>query len=192
MRLDLESEKNVTIEAGYRRSFGDKLSLDFASYYTLYYDQETTDPGTPFFEPTPAPPHTVLPLIYGNLMHGESPGAEISANWKVTDRWTLSPGYAFEEIHMHLEPPSLDTESKAEAEGSTPDHAAQLRSHFALSRRWSWDTSAYFTDRLADPVIPSYTRLDTGLTWQWNKKSSLSVVGQNLLKDRHEEFVDST
>jgi hypothetical protein len=71
-------------------------------------------------------------------------------------------------------------------------NSAQLRSHVALPHALSWDASLYFVDRLTDPIIPSYTRFDTGLTWQWNKKSSLSLVGQNLLKDHHEEFVDFT
>lgn len=189
---NLGNEKTIAYEAGYRMSLAERLSLDFAVYYNGQYDQETTEPGASFFEPTPAPPHIVLPLIYGNLMHGESHGFEIAANWKVASRWTLSPGYAFEQIHMHLDPTSQDTTSVGAAEGSSPVHSAQLRSHLALPHGLSWDASAYFVDRLTDPVIPAYTRFDTGLTWQWNKKSSLSFVGQNLLKDRHEEFVDST
>jgi outer membrane receptor protein involved in Fe transport len=39
-------------------------------------------------------------------------------------------------------------------------------------------------------VIPAYTRVDTGLTWQWNKNVVFSLVGQNLLKDRHLEYED--
>jgi diguanylate cyclase (GGDEF)-like protein len=62
----------------------------------------------------------------------------------------------------------------------------------ALPHQLSWDASACFVGRPTDPAIPSYTRLDTGLTWQWSKKSSLRLVGQNLLKGRHEEFVEST
>jgi hypothetical protein len=38
--------------------------------------------------------------------------------------------------------------------------------------------------------IPAYTRLDTGLTWKPRERVSLSVVGQNLLKDHHMEFED--
>ena len=173
-------------------SLGEHVSLDFAAYYNDQYDQETTEPGAPFFESTPSPPHLVLPLINANLSYGESHGFEIATNWKVARRWTLSPGYAFEQIHMHLEPTSHDTTAVAAAEGSSPVNSAQLRSHVALPHALSWDASVYFVDRLTDPVIPAYTRLDTGLTWQWNKKSSLSLVGQNLLKDVHEEFVDST
>ena len=188
----LLDETTISYEAGYRMSLAERFSVDLAAYYNRQSDQLTVEPGIPFFEPTPAPPHLVLPLINENLSFGESHGIEVAANWKVTNRWTLSPGYAFEEIHMHLKPTSHDTDSVSEAEGSSPTNMAQLRSHLSLGHGLSWDASAYFTDRLTDPVIPSYTRADTGLTWQWNEKGSMSFVGQNLVRDRHAEFVDST
>jgi outer membrane receptor protein involved in Fe transport len=79
-----------------------------------------------------------------------------------------------------------------QAEGSTPIHSAQLRSQLVLLRDLSWYTSAYFSGRLTDPIEPSYTRLDTGLSWHFGERSSVGLGGQNLLKDRHMEFVDST
>ena len=32
---------------------------------------------------------------------GEAHGAEISAKWNVTSRWTLAPSYDLERIHIH-------------------------------------------------------------------------------------------
>ena len=153
-------------------------------------NQQTTEPSTPFFETMPAPPHLVIPTTYENLMHGESYGLEISANWKITDRWILSPGYAFEQIRMRLDPTSQDTVSVGLAEGSSPAHSAQLRSHLVLPHNWAWDASAYFVGRLSDPQVPAYTRVDTGLTWRWREGISVSVVGQNLLQRQHLEFTD--
>jgi len=54
--------------------------------------------------------------------------------------------------------------------------------------RFQWNASAYFVNRLPAQSISSYTRLDTGLTWRAEERVSLSVVGQNLLKDLHPEF----
>src|SRR6202042_1918671 len=154
--------------------------------------QETTEPAAPFFETTPAPPHVVLPVTYENLMHGEAHGLEMALDWKATDRWTLSPGYGFEQIHMHLDPTSRDTGSVLEAEGSTPVDGAQLRSHLDLMHGVAWDASTYFVDRLRSGQVPSYTRLDTGLTWRWTEELAMSLVGQNLVKDRHLEFLDDS
>jgi iron complex outermembrane receptor protein len=187
----VDNEESVDYEMGYRTMVSQELSIDFTAYYNNYSHQETSEPSTPFFANTP-PPHLVLPLIYENLMHGETHGVEIALNWKATNRWTLSPGYAFEQIHMHLAPTSQDTTSVSETQGSSPVNAAQLRSHLALARGLAWDTSGYFVDRLTDPRVPSYTRLDTGLSWTLGERIGLSLVGQNLLRDRHEEFVDTT
>lgn len=144
----------------------------------------------PFFESQAVPAHIVIPVMNENLMFGETHGMEGFANWKIADRLTLSPGYAFEQIHMHLDPGSQDTSSVAEAEGSSPVNSAQFRSHLTLPRRVGWDTSAYFVGRIKDPVVPSYTRLDTGITWQAGEKLSFSVFGQNLLQDERLEYVD--
>jgi iron complex outermembrane recepter protein len=187
-----KDEGLTAYELGYRVELFRHLSMDLASYFSKYDHQQTTEPVAPFFEAAPSPPHLVVPRTFLNLMHGEAHGFEMAVNWKATDRWTLSPGYAFERIHMHLDPVSQDTGSVLNAEGITPVHSAQLRSHLNLAHGIAWDASAYFVDRLRSGTSPSYTRLDTGLTWRLTEGLALSAVGQNLLKDRHLEFLDDS
>jgi iron complex outermembrane recepter protein len=188
----VKNEGLIAYEAGYRTTLLKQLSVDCTVYYNNYSDQFTAEPSAPFRVETPSPPHLVTPLTYRNLMHGEAHGAEIAMNWQPTHRWTLSPGYAFEQIHMHLAPASLDATSVSSAEGSSPDNSAQLRSYLDLGHGLSWDASAYFVGRLTDPSEPSHTRLNTQLSWHFGEGASVSLVGQNLAKDLHEEFVDST
>lgn len=188
----IKNEGAIAYEFGYRATVGERLSFDLAAYYNDYDNQESTEPSMPFFEATPAPAHLVIPSTYENLIYGETHGIEIAANWKITDRWTVSPGYDFERIHMHASPPSQDTQTAPETNGSDPHVTAQVRSHVELSKRWSWDVSTYFVDRLMAEEIPAYTRLDTGMSWRWKEGLTLSVVGQDLLKDHHVEFIDST
>jgi iron complex outermembrane receptor protein len=188
---NLKDESLIADEMGYRTVVSQQLSIDLTAYYNNYGRQETSEPSTPFFVNT-MPPYLVLPLTFANLMHGETHGAEITVNWKATARLTLSPGYAFEQIHMHLAPTSQDTTSVSGAQGSSPVNAAQLRSHLALAHGLAWDASGYFVGRLTDPIEPSYTRLDTGLSWELGEGVGLSLVGQNLLRNRHQEFVDTT
>jgi iron complex outermembrane receptor protein len=187
-----KNEDLTAYEAGARITALKQLSIDIAAFYGDYTHQGTIEPAPPVFETTPAPPHLFIPTTFENLMHGESQGLEIAANWKVSDRWTLSPGYAFEQIHMHLDPSSQDTTSVSAAEGSSPVNSAQLRSHFIFAHNLAWDTSAYFVGRLDDPKIPSYTRVDTGLTWHFREGLSISLVGQNLVRDHHLEFIEPT
>jgi len=186
------NEGLIAYEFGYRKTIGERLSLDLAAYYNDYFNQETTEPTTPFFENSPAPPHVVLPSTFENLEHGEAHGLEVTADWKVTDRWSISPSYDFERIHMVVSALSQDPETAESDEGSDPHVHARIRSHFDLSQKWAWDTSVYFVDRILFEHVPSYTRLDTGLSWRWKKDVSLSIVGQNLLRDHHLEFIDST
>jgi iron complex outermembrane receptor protein len=188
-------ESLIAYESGYRASLGDRLSLEIALYYNDYDHLQTAEPGTPFSEAEPLPAHLVEPLRNANLMHGNTQGAEVWAKWKVMDRWTLSPGYALEQIHMHTYPASTDMTSAVSLEHNSPRHSAQLRSHVDVARGFDWDTSAYFVDRLSNQgafsmsSVPAYTRLDTGLTWRIGEALSISAVGQNLLQDHHLEFL---
>jgi iron complex outermembrane recepter protein len=189
-------ERLIAYEMGYRTAIGDHLSIELAAHFNDYDNLQTTEPFAPFPEATPAPAHVVFPLRYENLMHGETHGLEIAANWKVTDRWTLAPGYTFEQIHMHTDPSSADTVTGPFVEGAVPDHTAQIRSHFEPRKSLALDAAAYEVSQLnnqgpaSNVTIPAYTRLDVGLTWKPGEQTSFSLVGQNLLQDHHLEFED--
>jgi iron complex outermembrane recepter protein len=186
---NFQDEKEIAYEAGYRTQLLERLSLDLAVYYNSYDQLQTSEPQPPFTETMPPPLHVVMPLIYENLMHGETHGIEIFATWKLSDRWTLTPAYSFEEIHMHLSPTSQDTSSVATAQGSSPRQWARLDSHVVLASRLSWDASANFVGRLANPSVASYANLGTQLTWNLKEHLSVSLVGANLLRDEHIEFL---
>ncbi len=191
-----KNENLLAYEMGYRTAIAERFSIDLASYFNHYDDVQTTEPSASFFESTPLPAHEVESVTYQNLMHGETHGVEIAGNFRVTDRWTVSAGYALEQLHMHTDTISADRVTPLFIEKGTPRHSAQLRSHTNLRRDLTWDASAYFVDRLSNQgpstqeVIPAYTRLDTGVTWRPRERFSLSLVGQNLLKDHHVEFQD--
>jgi iron complex outermembrane recepter protein len=191
-----KDERLLAYEMGYRTTLASRLSLDVSAYFNHYSGLQTTEPSTSFFEATPLPAHEVISVMYQNLMYGETHGIEVAGNWKVSDRWTLSPGYALEQLHMRTNAASADTVTPLFVERGTPRHSAQLRSHLILHRDLAWDTAAYFVARLSNQgpstqeAIPAYTRLDTGLTWALQERLSLSLVGQNLLRDHHAEFQD--
>jgi iron complex outermembrane receptor protein len=191
-----KDERVLAYEMGYRTVIAERFSIDLAAYFNHYDGVQTTEPSAAFFESAPPPAHEVETLTYQNLMHGETHGVEITGNFRVTDRWTVSPGYALEQLHMHTDATSADLVTPLFIERGAPRHSAQLRSHMSLRRNLIWDASAYFVDRLSNQgpstqeVIPAYTRLDTGLTWRLQERFSLSLVGQNLLKDHHVEFQD--
>jgi iron complex outermembrane recepter protein len=181
------NENLDAIEAGYRAQLRANISLDLSTFYNRYGDLATFEPGAPYVDPNPPPPHLNVPLYFANKMYGESHGVEMAVNWKIKDRWTLSPGYAFERIHLRVDSESHDTTSVSAGEGNSPHVQAQLRSSLILPRRFEWNTSAYFVGRLPAEQVPSYTRLDSGIPWRANKHLAVSLIGQNLLKDHHLE-----
>jgi iron complex outermembrane receptor protein len=184
---DEKNENILAREIGYRTQLSEHLSLDLTAFYNSYTNLASEETGTPFLELTPAPSHLVLPLFAGNFLHGESHGAELALNWKPTSRWTLSSGYSYLQMHMHASSLSTVHGATTTIEGSSPREQAQLRSHLNLASRLAWDASVYFVGRLPALQIPSYTRLDTGLTWKVRERLSFSIVGQNLLHDHHLE-----
>jgi iron complex outermembrane receptor protein len=186
---NFQDEREIAYEAGYRAQITDRVSLDFAAYYNSYDQLETTEPEPSFFETTPRPLHVVMPLNYENLIHGETHGVEIFGTWKVSSRWTLTPACAFEEIHMHLDPGSKDTTTVAAVQGDSPRQWARVDSHLILATRLSWDASANFVGRLANPSVASYTVVNTQLTWNVKEHLSASLVGQNLVRNQHIEFL---
>jgi len=159
------SEHLLATELGYRAQASEQFSIDIATFYNRYRDLRSVEPAAPFFETTPVP-HLEIPLVYGNLLHGTTAGLEISAHFKITDRWTLSPGYALLHMNLRPDPAGLDTTTIQDVEGSSPRHQAQLRSSVNLRNGLAWDTSLYFVDRLPAQQVPSYARLDTRISWR--------------------------
>jgi iron complex outermembrane receptor protein len=186
-----KSEHVLAYEAGFRVQPNARLSIDVAAFYNRYTNLATLEPGPQFFQPSPAPARFVIPIIFQNEMYGSTAGVEIAANLKVTDRWTLSPGYSLLKMHLHTEMGSQDTNSVPDIEGSNPQHQVQLRSHVELSHGLAWDAAAYFVDSLPFQQVASYTRLDTQLTWKARERLEFSLVGQNLLQDHHLESLDA-
>jgi iron complex outermembrane receptor protein len=188
---NMRSEHVIAYELGYRAQLTERISIDVTAFVNTYHNLESTEPQPSFIEPGSIPPLLVIPKLLDNKLHGTTDGVEAFIKWKVANRWTLSPGYSFLQMHLHSDPTSLDTTSVVDAEGSNPRHQAQLRSHLELWRGVAWDANAYFVGRLPAQFVASYTRLDTQITWRLRESTALSLVGQNLLRDHHVEFSDA-
>jgi iron complex outermembrane receptor protein len=185
-----KAEHLLAAELGYRVQASSRVSLDLSAFSNRYRDLRSLEPGVPFSETVPVA-FVEIPLVYGNQLRGTTQGLEVSAHFKVSDRWTLSPGFALLQMNLRTQSASLDTTTVADIEGSNPRRQAQLRSSVNLSHGFSWDTSVYFVDRLPAQQLPSYTRLDMRFGWRPAERLELSLVGQNLLRERHVESNDT-
>ena len=187
---NFQDEAVVAYELGYRTQVSKRLSVDLASFKNRYYNLQSIEPLPSYVEPNSSPALSILPNTFANNSYGPTGGIEASVRWKLTDRWTVSPGYSFLKMHLHVKSSSLDTGSAADNEGSNPIHQAQVHSHLDLTRGIGWDSNIYFIDSLPAQAVASYTRLDSQLTWAFLEGMQLSLVGQNLLSDHHVEFND--
>jgi iron complex outermembrane recepter protein len=115
------SEHLIATEAGYRAQVSRRSSIDLAMFFNSYKDLRTVEPAAPFFETDPIP-HLVIPLVFSNKMHGTTDGLEVAATWKVNSRWTLSPGYALLQVHLHIDSTSQDTTTVGDIQGWNPHH----------------------------------------------------------------------
>ena len=109
-----ESEHVIAYEAGYRAQPMGRLSIDVSTFFNRYDHRITLEPGSELFEPSPAPARFLTPITFQNLMYGTTEGAEVAANLKITNRWTLNSSYSFLEMHLQTKPASQDATSVAD------------------------------------------------------------------------------
>ena len=182
-----EDEHLNALEFGYRAQPSHRFSIDLATFYNKYNNLRTQEPGVPFLEISPLPPHIVAPLDFSNLMHGEAYGAEIVSTWNVTSDWKLRGVYSWLTLRLHREATSQDAIAEG-IERDSPRNQFQIRSELNLPRQVELDTSIFFAGQRTSLSVPRHTRVDLRLGWQPAERWELSLVGQNLLSPRHAEF----
>lgn len=175
------------LEFGYRAQPSHRFSVDLATFYNRYNKLRTQEPGIPFLETSPLPPHIVAPLVFSNLMHGEAYGAEIATTWNVMNDWKLTGAYSWLTLQLHREATSLDPTVES-SERDSPRNQFQIRSELNLPRQVELDTSIFFTGQRTSMSVPRHTRVDLRIGWRPAERWELSLMGQNLLSPRHAEF----
>jgi iron complex outermembrane receptor protein len=63
-----------------------------------------------------------------------------------------------------------------------------LRSTYLFPNRVEMTNSLYTVSKLSSIDVPGYYRFDTKLSYPVTDSISVSLVGQNLLDERHKEF----
>ena len=178
---DFHSEEELAYELGYRHH-QESLALSVATFYSRYHGLRSLEQVNP---PTP------VPLVIGNGQDGESYGAELTADYRVTDRWRLRAGYTELRVHVWPNPGSTDA-SRGATESQIPDRqflvlsSVDLPAHLGLA---AWFRAI---DDINNELVPAYAELNVTLTWHPTSKLDLSLVGQNLLHDQHREFGAAT
>ena len=172
----------IAYELGYRVEPVKQLSLEVAAFYNVYDGLIGAVAGTP----TPAfPAPLLIPSTFQNSQSGTTYGTELTARWQVTDIWRLTGSYSW--LHMRMRPnPASESES--------PQQQFQLRSDLDLPNNVQLNGAAYFVDRVSSLAgttavsVPSYVRVDVGVSWRPTKSLELGLWGRNLLDNQHPEY----
>jgi iron complex outermembrane receptor protein len=172
---NFRSENLLAYELGYRVQAQDRLRVSLATFYHRYDHLRSVEMVNP-----PAP----FPIILANGLKGKSYGAELAADYQVTNAWRLRGGYTEMRVRTEPTPGSTDTTRAS----SDPDRQASLQSSLDLPGQWKLDADARYVGEIKNQGVPAYGELDLRLAWQPAAALELSVVGQNLLHRRHVEF----
>jgi iron complex outermembrane receptor protein len=172
------SEGVWAYELGYRSKPHERLSLTVATFYNDYDHIRSLEQLAP-----PAP----FPLVFENGQTGNSYGAELTAEYRVTDWWRLRSGYTALRLHVRPEPGSTD-KSFGSTESHDPNHYGALRQSLDLPAHLQFDIGFRYVGQIANQTVPAYGELDGRLGWQATPTLECSIVGQNLLHAHHAEF----
>jgi iron complex outermembrane receptor protein len=183
-----KSEDLIAYEVGYRIQATSTFSADIATFYNNYSNLRSAEPGTPFPEGSPFPTDVVVPFVASNKMGGGTYGAELFADWRVIPKWRLQGSYSYLQMDIEKNQDSLDP-TPDNPDGASPRHQWYVRSSLDLPKHIEQDVTLRYVSQLPSLGIPSYYSLDANLTWRPIALLELSIGGQNLLNDKHIEFV---
>ena len=174
---EFEAETVLAVEGGYRVLPHPRLSVD-AAVFTNGYDhlrsQEFSGPPGPLF-------------VLDNQLNGRTAGVELAATVQAATNWRLRGSYAWLHQDLTFDEGSTDPTSGM-FEANDPAHLASLRSYVDLPHGFGFDAFLRFVGERPLPRVPAYSELNVRVGWTARPGWELSLVGQNLLHDRHQEF----
>jgi iron complex outermembrane receptor protein len=185
---NFESERLIGYEAGYRKVLMPQLYVDVSAFHNHHDNLQSLGSPSVVTETSPLPVHVLLVFPYANGVMGSSDGVEISPDWQPTRAWQLKGSYSYLYINLENKPGNSDTSAVASYEGSSPRHQAFVRSTLTLPRDWQLDQTLRYVSALPAQQVGAYVTLDLRVSWPVAKHLTLSVAGQNLTDDHHDEF----
>jgi iron complex outermembrane receptor protein len=182
-----KAERLIGYEAGYRTQVNSNAYIDFTTFYNRYTRLQGYGSVTFSQASSSAPIFIVLP--YANIIQGDTLGAEIAPDWKITHWWQVRGSYSYLDVALRDKPGFTDVGNLLRSyEGSSPRHVEGFQSLFNLPKHFELDQTFRYSSALPAQSARAYSTVDVRLGWQVGEGLDFSVVGQNLLQPSHEEF----
>jgi iron complex outermembrane receptor protein len=178
---NFKSEGLLSYELGWRLQLA-AANLSVATFYNSYSDLRTAEPGPlPFY----------VPITFGNGVEGDSYGVELSGTYEPADWLQFNGGYTFLTKDLSVKPTSNDLNG-GRVESNDPRHQFLIQTMIDPSRNTELSFTTRYVDDLPEPRVAAYWELDARVAWHPYAFMELSIVGQNLLHDKHIEFIPSS
>lgn len=180
------SEELMTYEIGYRYTPSSVFSLDSSVFYNNYDGLRSVTIGSPDLSTIPSGFITQR-NHFSNNDFGHSYGAEISAQWLVTNGFKMKLNYSFFKGDFSE---SLTQNTDA------PKHIVSLNADWSLNKyvdinatwRYNSDVVALSPFTFSDNTIGSHQGVDLGVNWHPVSDITLSLFGKNLLGGSYVEY----
>lgn len=205
----LQAEQALSLEAGWRKQFSNFMSVDVSLFATDYSHLRGARMHN---QPLTGLPEAMACLaVYGpgmcyftmagynsNEDKARSWGGEFSMEWHPRAWWKVQASYSLLRVKGRLTGDPLGDVQVRAFENSAPRHQISLHNNFSLASdlnldvrlRYNSQTAHYTLNSLSLTRLSPYTGLDMRLAWQVNRSIEVSLLGRNLLKDRHTEFIN--
>jgi iron complex outermembrane recepter protein len=181
---NFRSENVISYELGYRTSFSKSVSLDVTGFYNDYNDLRQSTRGTQVFNGA----FVTQPVLFTNALEANSYGIEVVTVWQMLDWWRWDINYSW----LHTQ---LNQDAKSEIPVS-PQQRVSLRGAVSPWNNidmdfWFRYVDTNFAQTQSGTVkIKPYVTLDLRLAYRPIQNLELSLVGQNLLAEKHLEYVN--
>jgi iron complex outermembrane receptor protein len=169
------SENAIAYEVGYRQQFRERLSVDVATYINHYDDLRTQEvaPGRP--------------ITLANGMNALARGVESTVAAQVTPWWQLHVSHAYQWKELTFDPGSTDPTGGA-SEANDPHNIFKVLSYVIATRKLELDTFLRVYGSRPQPQVDAYAELNARVGYRVRPGWDLSLIGTDLLHDRHLEF----
>ena len=190
---EMDSEKVTAMELGYRFQPQPQLTFELSGFYNDYEDLRGFIADSYEVRYTPLP-HVIAYLATNNGVQGHTRGGELSV------RWEAFKGFLLEASHSRISHDLVDAISPEEEisrfaigvyTDTTPEHLTQLSASWSPHSDWRVKVALHHNTPMPDKTIPAYTGLNLHLAWKFRPNWEASLIGRDLLEDRHREFPET-
>lgn len=164
----LSPEQFENLEIGAKWDATTRLSFTAAAYQLDRSNQAITDPGDP----------TKLILVDGQQVRG----IELSASGNVTERWTLTAGYAYQDGETQSANGAIPAGTRIQ---QLPRNTFSLWNRYDFTTSWGAGLGIIYRDEIfaaADNAVtlPDFVRYDAALFYRFNKHLQAQLNIENI------------